>query len=118
MIIGDRVRELRKTAKLSQEELANSTGMTRRMVAGIELGENNPTIKQIEALALFFGVSADYLIFGETSAPNNKEREYLELIRGDNDLQKSLDILLSAKKNISDSINTMVSRSQENRMPA
>lgn len=100
MTIGDRVRELRKAKNLTQDELANAiSGLTRRMVAGIEIGDTNPTLKQIEAFSMFFNVSADYLIFG-IDTPNKDEIELINTIKEDKGLYQSLTTLINAKKNI------------------
>lgn len=100
MKISDRVRELRKAKGLTQEELANAIqGMTRQMIAKIELGNSSPTLKQIESLSLFFNVSADYLIFG-IPAPNKDDIELINTIKEDGALYQSVYKIMNAKKNI------------------
>jgi transcriptional regulator with XRE-family HTH domain len=54
---GDRVRELRQTRGISQEDLAFKSGMHRTYLGGIERGERNPTLKNIAKLAKALGVS-------------------------------------------------------------
>lgn len=48
---GHRVRELRESRKVSQEELAYTAGMHRTYLGGIERGERNPSLKNIAAIA-------------------------------------------------------------------
>ena len=48
---GNRLRELRSEAGLSQEALAIASGVSRRYLSGIERGESNPTLDQIVRLA-------------------------------------------------------------------
>lgn len=48
---GHRVRELRESKKVSQEELAYTAGMHRTYLGGIERGERNPSLKNIAAIA-------------------------------------------------------------------
>ena len=48
---GKRVRELRESKGISQEELAFSAGMHRTYLGGIERGERNPSLKNISAIA-------------------------------------------------------------------
>ena len=48
---GERVRELRQAKGLSQEELAFKAGVHRTYLGGIERGERNPALRNIEAIA-------------------------------------------------------------------
>lgn len=48
---GKRVRDLRRSQNLSQEELANLADMPLSQVGRIERGETNPTISSVAALA-------------------------------------------------------------------
>ena len=48
---GERVRKLRREKGLSQEKLAFLSNMHRTYVGGIERGERNPSLKNIEAIA-------------------------------------------------------------------
>ncbi len=63
---GDRVRELRQEAGLSQEELAHKAGIHRTYLGGIERGERNPSLKNIAAITEALGISLSRLfLFGE-----------------------------------------------------
>ena len=53
---GHRVRELRESRKVSQEEMAYKAGMHRTYFGGIERGERNPSLKNIAAIAKALGV--------------------------------------------------------------
>lgn len=48
---GQKVRELRKKAKMSQEDLALESNLDRTYVSGIERGERNPSLKNIGKIA-------------------------------------------------------------------
>ena len=50
-IFGNKVRELRKKLGISQEELANRSGLHRTYIGMIERSEKNITIKNIEKIA-------------------------------------------------------------------
>jgi transcriptional regulator with XRE-family HTH domain len=62
---GARVRELRLAVHLSQEELAYRAGVHRTYLGGIERGERNPSLKNIEAIAKALKVTmAELFTFG------------------------------------------------------
>ena len=58
---GDRVRELRLSKGLSQEELAFRVKIHRTYIGGIERGERNPSLKNIAAIANALGVTLSEL---------------------------------------------------------
>lgn len=49
---GERVRDLRKTQGLSQEELAEKAELHYTYIGGVERGERNLSLKSIERIAL------------------------------------------------------------------
>jgi len=60
--LGARVRVLRKQLGLSQEELADRSGLHRTYVGSVERGERNIALLNIHLLAKALGVSASRLI--------------------------------------------------------
>ena len=62
MPIGERIKELRIEAGLSQMQLAKKLNMSQAAVAKWELGKTEPTASAIILLAKFFNESADYLL--------------------------------------------------------
>jgi len=68
---GKRVRELRRAKSLSQEELAFRAGVHRTYLGGIERGERNPALENIEAIAKALGVSLSDLFQFDKIQPNN-----------------------------------------------
>lgn len=50
-IIGGNVRRLRRERRFSQEELAHRSGMSMRYLAGVERGEENPSLGFLVKLA-------------------------------------------------------------------
>jgi len=58
---GQRIRELRKAKKFSQEQLAELTGFHRNYVGMIERGERNPALLNIEIFANAFEMSLSEL---------------------------------------------------------
>jgi transcriptional regulator with XRE-family HTH domain len=60
--LGQALRERRKEAGLSQEELQLQTGVHRNYIGGIERGERQPTVAVIAVLAEALGASASELV--------------------------------------------------------
>ena len=56
-ILGNRVRELRKKNKLSQEKLAYIAELDRTYINSIENGRRNVSINNIKKIADAFGIS-------------------------------------------------------------
>ena len=54
---GERVRELRKKAGLSQEQFAERCKLDRTYVGGIERGERNVSLRNIAMIARALGVT-------------------------------------------------------------
>lgn len=65
MDIAKRIKTLRKNSALSQEEFAETLGVTRQSVSSWENGTTTPDVKIIAAMCERFGVTSDYLIFGD-----------------------------------------------------
>ena len=61
-VLSERLFLLRKQKNLSQEELAEQSGIAYRSYRRYESGEREPSASTIVILARFFGVSADYLL--------------------------------------------------------
>lgn len=59
---GNRVRGLRKKKGLSQEGLALESGLDRSYVGGVERGERNISLENIEKLAKALGVHPSELL--------------------------------------------------------
>lgn len=64
MSLAYRLQELRKTANLSQEQLAEQIEVTRQAVSKWESDQGNPDIANIIKLSEIFQVSTDYILKG------------------------------------------------------
>jgi transcriptional regulator with XRE-family HTH domain len=62
---GNRVRELRKKKGLSQEGLALESGLDRSYVGGVERGERNISLENIEKLARALRVHPSELLWNQ-----------------------------------------------------
>jgi|GEM_PF-3397588 len=71
--IGSRIVELRGTADLSQEGLANELGLSRQAVSRWERGEALPDTENLIALADLFGVTLDELVRPKAAVETDDE---------------------------------------------
>ena len=55
--IGQRIKDLREKAEMSQKDLAYTADLDRSYIAGIENGQRNVSIVNIEKIATALGVS-------------------------------------------------------------
>ena len=62
MIIGERIKELRKEKGISQLTLAKAVGVDKRAIIFWEQQINEPKASYIVNLAQYFNVSTDYLL--------------------------------------------------------
>ena len=65
MDIGNKILELRKESKLSQEQLAEKMNVARQTISKWELGETTPDLAQSKLLSQIFNVSLDELTNNE-----------------------------------------------------
>lgn len=61
MELGSKIYELRKNAKLSQEQLAEKLDVTRQTISNWELGQTTPDIFQAKKISNIFCISLDEL---------------------------------------------------------
>ncbi|PKL35970.1 MAG: hypothetical protein CVV44_17230 [Spirochaetae bacterium HGW-Spirochaetae-1] len=64
MIIGTRIKELRKKLNFTQAELAKKLNISKSMIAMVESGAQSPSFAFIMLLLQQFDCSADWLIQG------------------------------------------------------
>ena len=69
MTLSEKIAYCRKRAGLSQEELAAQVGVSRQAVSKWELGDAVPEVGKLLALAKAFGVTTDWLLSEEDTAP-------------------------------------------------
>ena len=61
---GQRVRDLRKKAGLSQEAFAAKCGLDRTYIGGIERGERNVALRNLSVIARTLGISISQMMKG------------------------------------------------------
>ena len=62
MLLGEKLKKLRKARGLSQEQLADQLNVSRQAISKWELGESTPDTDNLIALSDYYGVSLDYLL--------------------------------------------------------
>ena len=82
--LGERIKKLRISRKLSQRELAELLGVSVTLISNYENSERTPSAENIIALANIFRCSSDYLLGIEknknildTSMLNDNQMKYL-----------------------------------------
>lgn len=75
--LGKRVAELRQKHKLTLEQVATMSGVSRSMLSQVERGSANPTLAVTFRIARAFGISVGELVDSDWESPN------VEVIRGD-----------------------------------
>ena len=64
MIVNYKIKELREKMKISQEELAAKSGVSRALISGLETGKIQETsTATLKKLAIFFNVKVSELFF-------------------------------------------------------
>ena len=72
--VGENIKRIRKTKKLSMERLAAESGVSRSMLGQIERGEANPSVALVGKLASALKVPAEVLL-------ENDDFQTLQLVR-------------------------------------
>lgn len=67
--IGRRLKDCRKSARLSQEAVAKDLSVLRQTVSAWECGKSMPSTEQWYELAPLLGQSLDYLVYSVRTMP-------------------------------------------------
>ena len=59
-MIGLKIKNLRKSRKMTQEEFAEQIGVSRSTLSCYEIGQRTPHLKTLQQIADIFGVGLDY----------------------------------------------------------
>lgn len=60
MTIGNKIKNLRKSRKITQQEFADAVGISRSTLSCYETGQRTPHIKTLQRIAELYGVGLDY----------------------------------------------------------
>jgi transcriptional regulator with XRE-family HTH domain len=84
--IASRIIWLRESHGLNQADFSEKVGVTQSNISRIENGTQKPSADTLVALSHFFGVTTDWILFGDSSQ-DNKDEDFLDVIT-DVELQK------------------------------
>ena len=71
---GARIKQLRNSRGLTQEQLAEQIGITRTYLLKIENGSQVGAIELAVELAVYFNVSLDFLLLGQNHHAKNRKQ--------------------------------------------
>lgn len=80
MTLGDKIIELRKKEKLTQEQLSEKLNVSRQTLSNWEKGATNPDIAQAKNVASFFKISLDDLLDNKLEVNCSKKNVLMNLI--------------------------------------
>lgn len=91
---NERLKKLRKTLDLTQQEFADKIGIKRNTMAQYEIGRNEPIDAVIISICREFNVSENWLRTGEGEMFNSSDDEYTAMIdrimAGENEFAKNI----------------------------
>lgn len=76
MTIGSRIKQIRQEQNITQEQLADSLGITSKAVSQWECDRTAPDISQLPALARFFNVTTDKLLGVDITRKKKRSTRY------------------------------------------
>lgn len=109
--LGKRIKQIRKAAKLTQERLAEKTGLSVEYISRLERGMSQPSFKTFEALAKALNVNAkdffDFkgpVLFRDVKKEAKQKKEYIDAISSElKELQvRELTVVYNVLKGLKD----------------
>jgi len=85
MILGYRLKQLRKENNMSQAELGKKLGVTKVSVSGYENGTRIPSMEVLETILNVFNISADYMLGREVNVVA-EDNDNLSLLLASDDI--------------------------------
>lgn len=72
--VGRNFAHIRNAKGLTQEQVAELSGISQQYLSGLELGKRNPTILTLHELAQALGVTIEDLVRANTPRPGQSKR--------------------------------------------
>ena len=63
LLFAQNLKMLRKSQKLSQQQIAEKTGIARSMISDYENGKKEPTLSVLDKLAKYFNLTLEELVY-------------------------------------------------------
>ena len=63
ILFAQNLKMLRKSQKLSQQQIAEKTGIARSMISDYENGKKEPTLSALDKLAKYFNLTLEELVY-------------------------------------------------------
>ena len=96
---SERIKLIRQSLGLTQDEFASRIGISRSALSLLESGKNNPSERTVMLICREFGVNLDYLLHGTSPMFAPKEATALDridqLLTGGNEFVKAVFIELA-----------------------
>lgn len=90
--IGERIKTVRRSLHLTQDQLAEKSGLSSNYIGQLERGERSPSLKTLTRIAQSLGVDVDYLVKVPQSDIESKLREIRQLTKTPENLEKVVKI--------------------------
>ena len=78
--MNERLKQVRKSLKLSQEFVAKQLGMTRTTIVAIEAGTRKVTTDELTMFSNLYGVTTDKLLYGDVSEDSEVKAENEDMV--------------------------------------
>ena len=92
--MNTRIQQIRKTAKMTQDEFADKIGLSKNFVWMIEKGERTPSERTIKDICREFKVNYDWLVNGTGDMFQDDDSDAQAIVdsvmTGDNDFAKKI----------------------------
>lgn len=76
-MLNERLKQLRKEKKVTQQDVANYLGITRPAYTAYEKGNRSPDYDLLNKLAKYFNVTTDYLLGSTFNETDNSQKPEL-----------------------------------------
>ena len=106
-IVGDRLKGLRESIRLTQKELAGKLGITQSSVNRYENNQSEASYKTLLLYADYFDVSLDY-IYGRTDQPQGKLYDFNPKFEDDADMRQFIEMCFDPKTPMSGKLKNML----------
>ena len=103
IIVGERIRTLRESIKISQGKIARLNGSNQSSIGRYECGESNPSLHLLLWYADYFDVSMDY-IFGRTEKPQGKLYDFKPKIDDNDDMRLFIEMCFDPNSPLSEKL--------------